>query len=199
MNLIPALGWYDTENRNFFQASLAPDPDNLNQPKYKSQINVPMCELKVEILKDSSGRPRGQLPSRSNPTDAGLDIYAAEDITILPNYFPEYRLDDSPDLHRVTVKTGIAVQVPPGLGWFLWDRSSVSAKHGIHRVAGVIDSGYRDEVLVALVNLSNKEYHIKKGDRIAQGILAPIILANPIEVDHLDNVDRGGGFGSTGV
>lgn len=156
--------------------------------------------LNIEIMKDEDGNPLGTLPTRSNPTDAGLDLYAAEDLVIEPNIYPEVTsITDSKDRHRVIVSTGIKMEVPPGLGFFIWDRSGVSAKHGVIKVAGVVDSAYRGEVKVALVNLSTKAYHIKKGDRIAQGILAPIILATPREVACVSNTARGaGGFGSTG-
>ena len=157
--------------------------------------------LNIEIMKDDFGNSIGTLPTRSNPTDAGLDLYSAEDITIQPNLYPEVTNSaEAKDSHRVTVRTGIKMEVPPGLGLFIWDRSGMSAKHGIHRVAGVVDSSYRGEVKVALVNLSCKAYHIKKGNRIAQGVLAPIILATPIEVASVSDTSRGeDGFGSTGT
>jgi dUTP diphosphatase len=169
------------------------------------QLNIDWASLvcpplNIEIMKDLDGNSLGKLPTRSNPTDAGLDLYAAEDITIQPNLYPEVTsIADAKDKHRVTVKLGIKMEVPPGLGFFICDRSGMSAKHGIHRVAGIVDADYRGEVMVALINLSNKTYHIKKGDRIAQGVLAPVILATPVEVDSVSNTTRGvGGFGSTG-
>ena len=169
------------------------------QPYYHPSLSN--IQLNFEIMKDESGKPLGQLPTRSNPTDAGLDLYSAEDITIEPNLYPEVTaMADTKDKHRAIVSTGIKAEIPPGLGLFLWDRSGLSAKHGLHRVAGVIDSAYRGEIKVALVNLSNKVYHIKKGDRIAQGILAPIILATPVEVASVSDTARGAaGFGSTGA
>jgi len=170
----------------------------VSQINWGALIHAP---LNIEIMKDKDGNPLGRLPTRSNPTDAGLDLYSAEDVTIEPNLYPEItNIADAKDKHRVLVDLGIKMEVPPGLGFFIWDRSGMAAKHGIHRVAGVIDSQYRGPCKVALVNLSNKAYHIKKGDRIAQGILAPIILATPVEVESVSDTPRGSdGFGSTGT
>lgn len=179
----PPQGMLKTQDKPYFDPSLTQIP------------------LNIEIMRDENGEPLGTLPTRSNPTDAGLDLYAAEDKVIDPNFYPEAsRNADAEDRHRVLVRLGIKMEVPPGLGLFIWDRSGMSAKHGIHRVAGVVDEAYRGEVKVALVNLSNRPYTIKKGDRIAQGILAPVILAQPREVDSVSETSRGtGGFGSTGA
>jgi dUTP pyrophosphatase len=157
--------------------------------------------LNIEIMKDDQGNPLGKLPTRSNATDAGLDRYSAEDLTIEPNLYPEVTTAaNTRDRHRVVVDLGIKMEVPPGLGFFISDRSGMSAKHGIHRVAGVVDADYRGQVKVALVNLSSKAYHIKKGDRIAQGVLAPIVLATPVEVKSVSDTSRGeSGFGSSGT
>lgn len=204
MTLIPVIGWYDTDQKQRFDASLAPDPKQVDQPLFKSWVRVPELQFKVKILNKeldealkAEGKP-GLLPTRSNATDAGIDLRAAEDITLAPWACGDLCLEVS-ESHRAIVSTGIAVEVPPGLALFIQDRSGMSAKHGIHRVAGTVDSGYRGEVKVALVNLSQKEYHIKKGDRIAQAVLQPVILACPVEVDELSDTARGtGGFGSTG-
>ncbi len=199
MTLIPLMGWHDTDNGQTFKASLVSNPEQPDQPLYKSQLRAPLLDLKVKILnKDTDAALKaegknGLLPTRSNLTDAGLDLYAAEDVYLKANNsLPQ-------ESHRAIVSTGIAVEFPPGLGLFIHDRSGVSAKYGIHRVAGVVDSSFRGEVKVALVNLSQKDYQIKKGDRIAQAVISPIILAQVIEVDELSDTSRGdGGFGSTG-
>jgi dUTP pyrophosphatase len=214
MTLIPVQTWYDTETGHVFQKSLACTEDG--RPMYASyrdgRANAPhwgtpgenswgQDEFPTEIMKDESGNSLGLLPTRSNITDAGLDFYSAEDVTLQPNLHPEVvNITDSKDSHRVLVRTGIKMQIPEGTGLFLWDRSGMSARDGIHRVAGVLDADYRGELKVALINLSNKVYHIKKGDKIIQGILAPIILAKPVQVASLSETARGaGGFGSTGV
>lgn len=194
MSLIPVMSWYDTETGCTFKSSLAPNPDNLKQPWYKSQLHVPIFDLKFKLLSD-----KATLPTRSNPTDAGLDLYASEDVLIER---APWDLDGSNSIaegHRVLVSTDIAVEIPPGLALFIWDRSGLSAKHGLHRVAGVCDSSYRGELKVALINLSNKAYQIKQGERIAQAIIQPVILANPIVANDLNDTTRGvAGFGSTG-
>lgn len=157
-------------------------------------LKVKILETEIQAQLEEAGH-QGLLPTRSNPTDAGLDLYAAEEVTLKalsPGQDPE-------DAYRAKISTGIAVEFPPGLGLFIHDRSGVSATHGVHRVAGVVDSSYRGPIKVALVNLSSTDYHIKIGDRIAQAILAPIILAKPIRVDELSSTERDtGGFGSTG-
>jgi dUTP pyrophosphatase len=155
-------------------------------------------KLKVKRLSEDA-----ILPTRSNPTDAGLDLYAAEDVEIGSRFSGHDKMDltykPGDDPSRRKVSTDIGVEVPPGLGLFIWDRSGLSARDGLHRVAGVVDSSYRGPVKVALVNLSNKSYSIKKGDRIAQAILAPLTLAEVVEVSELAPSNRGsGGFGSTG-
>lgn len=205
MTLLPCLVWYDTETEARHTASLATDPNNPDQPLHKSLLRVPQMKLKVKILNKEvdeelkgSGLP-GLLPTRGNPTDAGLDLRAAEDLIIKGLDKGTSFEDAYEEAHRATISTGIAVEISPGLGLFIQDRSSVSAKHGVHRVAGVVDSSYRGEVKVALVNLSYQDFEIKKGDRIAQAVISPVILAEPLEVDELSDTARGeGGFGSTG-
>ena len=199
MTLLPVMSWHDTLNGNTFQASLVPNPKQPDQPQYKSQLRVPVLDLSVKVLNKEVNNElkeqghQGLVPSRSNATDAGLDLYAAEDVYLKANNsLPQ-------ESHRAVVSTGIAVEFPPGLVLLIQDRSGMSAKHGIHRVAGTVDSSYRGEVKVALVNLSQKDYQIKKGDRIAQAVLQPVILARSVEVDELSDTSRGaGGFGSTG-
>jgi dUTP pyrophosphatase len=149
--------------------------------------------LKVKKLHEDS-----IVPTRNNATDAGLDLYAYETITLAPRGFTGNYLND-PDIARAIIPTGIAIEFPPGYAFFIHDRSGLSAKYGIHRVAGVADESYRGEIKVALVNLSHKEYTINKGDRIAQGILMPIALPEVIVVEELSDTVRGvQGFGSSG-
>ena len=96
------------------------------------------------------------------------------------------------------VSTGIAMAIPKGYAGLIWDRSSMGVK-GIHRHAGVIDSGYRGEVKVCLHNTTNESYDIELGDRVAQILIQKIPLFRIQEVEELDSTKRGsGGFGSTG-
>jgi dUTP pyrophosphatase len=129
------------------------------------------------------------LPTRAHDSDAGLDLYAAESARLTPGA-------------RVSVGTGLAVQIPDGLGGLVLPRSGLALKHGITLVnaPGLIDSGYRGEVRVLLLNTDpTSEFQIAPGDRIAQLLLVPVAHAMPLHADALDESTRGaGGFGSTG-
>ena len=125
------------------------------------------------------------VPCKAHTEDAGWDLYADEDIVL-----------DS--FETKLVSTGIALALPNGYAGLIWDRSSMGVK-GVHRHAGVIDSGYRGEVKVALKNTHEKSYLISKGDRIAQLLIqeTPDFILH--QVDELSHTVRGaGGFGSTG-
>mgnify|MGYP003645752468 CR=1 FL=1 len=125
------------------------------------------------------------IPTKGHPSDAGWDLYANEDIELWPE---ETKL----------ISTGIAMSLPEGFVGLIWDRSSMGVK-GVHRHAGVIDSGYRGEVKVCLHNTSSDFHNIKRGDRIAQLLIQEIPILRLHEVEELDSTDRGsGGFGSTG-
>lgn len=149
--------------------------------------------------------PDAKIPKRNNPTDAGLDLCSIEEVTIYPVGWqspePESGENFYPNTYptRAKIKTGLAFAIPDGYGMFIWDRSGLSTKEGLHRLAGVLDSSYRGELLVALVNLGSNPYTIKVGDKIAQGIICPIALSEVEEVQELDSTDRGDkGFGSSG-
>ena len=101
---------------------------------------------------------------------------------------------------KVIVPTGIKMAIPEGFAGFIWDRSGLAANSSLHCLAGVVDSGYRGEVKVVLVNLSKHDMYIMKGMRIAQMVIQKI--EHPIleEVESLDETKRNdGGFGSTGL
>lgn len=139
-----------------------------------------------------------KLPKRNHETDAGLDLYAAEDVTIAP-YCCFSNQESIAENYRVIVKTGIVVKLPPGSGMFIWDRSGLAAKHGLHCLGGVVDEGYTGEIGVIMTNLSNREYHITKGDRIAQAVILPILKPEIRQVNSLESTDRASsGFGSSG-
>ena len=136
--------------------------------------------FETKLLYDSA-KP----PTKGHMNDAGWDLYAFETVSI-------------PAGATVLVSTGISIAVPKGHVALIWDRSSMGVK-GIHRHAGVIDSGYRGEVKVCLHNTTTTMYHIKKGERIAQLLIQETPLFRLHEVDELDSTDRGSdGFGSTG-
>jgi dUTP pyrophosphatase len=131
------------------------------------------------------------LPAYATPGSAGMDIAAAIDasITLQP-------------MERALIPTGLIMAIPEGYECQLRARSGLAIKHGISLINGIgtIDSDYRHEVKVALVNLSTEAFTIQPGDRIAQAVFAPVTLAQWKEVPSLELVaGRSGGFGSTGV
>lgn len=139
-----------------------------------------MKSFEVKKLSESA-----KIPTKGHPSDAGWDLYANEDIELWPE---ETKL----------ISTGIAISLPKDFVGLIWDRSSMGVK-GVHRYAGVIDSGYRGEVKVCLHNASSDFYNINCGDRVAQLLIQEIPILTLYEVEELDSTDRGsGGFGSTG-
>mgnify|MGYP001364245401 FL=1 len=149
-----------------------------------------MRNLEVKILNNGFGLP---LPKYETEGAAGLDLFAAtkEDtkIIILPR-------------KAEMIPTGIAISVPSGYEAQIRPRSGLAAKNGITVLnsPGTIDSDYRGEILVMLINHSNKDFEILRGMRIAQMVISKIEQFNLISVDELDTTDRGkDGFGSTGI
>jgi len=126
------------------------------------------------------------VPTRSNQSDAGWDLYSVTTRPIAPS-------------QRVTIKTGISLEIPEEYVGLIWPRSGMSVKNGIDVLAGVVDSGYRGEIKVCLLNTSREWMDIKEGDRIAQILFQEVPHFQLQEVEILQNSDRGeGGFGSTG-
>lgn len=142
-------------------------------------------ELKFKRLENGEGLP---LPRYATAGAAAMDICAAEDQIIWSNT-------------TIMVKTGFAVAIPEGYEVQVRPRSGLAAKYNITiaNTPGTIDSDYRGEICVLLHNLGDSVFEVARGDRIAQLVLAPVTQANVIEVDELDETERGaGGFGSTG-
>ncbi|WP_120077179.1 dUTP diphosphatase [Aurantiacibacter odishensis] len=135
--------------------------------------------------------PHGQgldLPAYATAGAAGMDVVSAEDVVLRPGA-------------RQAVATGFSVAIPEGYEIQVRPRSGLALKHGITvpNSPGTIDSDYRGELKIILANLSGDNFSIRRGDRIAQLVLAPVTLAAWEEVDDLDATARGeGGFGSTG-
>jgi dUTP pyrophosphatase len=137
---------------------------------------------KIEVLKVSS---EATLPTRAHPEDAGMDMYSLEDVILEPSQ------------GKVT-KTGIAMAIPQGFVGMVADRSSL-AKRGVKTAGGIIDAGYRGEIMICLWNISGEPIQLKRGERIAQLLILPIATPAVVEVAKLDDTQRGaGGFGSTG-
>tara|TARA_R100000664_G_C2758180_1_gene146879 strand:- start:288 stop:707 length:420 start_codon:yes stop_codon:yes gene_type:complete len=137
--------------------------------------------VKVKLLSQSA-----KVPTRSNTTDAGWDLYASKTDAIMRSC-------------RKLVSTDIAMEIPEGCVGLIWPRSGLSVKNGIAVLAGVVDSGYRGEIKVCLLNTSESTFMIEPGDRIAQMLIQKVEDVDFAEVENLDEADRGdSGFGSTG-
>lgn len=134
-------------------------------------------------------RPDAVLPVRQHAGDAGLDLCAAEPVSLAPG-------------QRALVPTGLAVAIPDGWAGLVVPRSGLAMRHGIAVVnsPGTVDAGYRGELRVLLLNTDRATpFTAAAGERIAQLLLVPVALPAPVEVDDLGTSDRGtGGFGSTG-
>ncbi len=137
-----------------------------------------------------SGKEDARLPAYMNPGDAGADLYAAETVA----------LDAAGG--RGLIPTGIAIAIPDGYAGFVQPRSGLAAKHGITclNTPGLIDSGYRGEIKVLLINTDpSHEYKVEAGTRIAQLVIQKVENVNFSLTDSLDETQRGaGGFGSSG-
>ncbi|QIQ87870.1 dUTP diphosphatase [Erythrobacter sp.] len=135
--------------------------------------------------------PHGEgldLPAYATPGAAGMDVVSAEDVTIAPGA-------------RHPVATGLALAIPAGYEIQVRPRSGLAFKHGITvpNTPGTIDSDYRGELKILLINHGTEPFAIARGDRVAQLVLAPVVQAAWREVEELDATERGeGGFGSTG-
>ena len=141
--------------------------------------------VEVKRLAHGEGLP---LPAYATQGSAGMDIVSAEDVTIAHGA-------------RHAVATGLSVAIPQGYEIQVRPRSGLAFKHGITvpNTPGTIDSDYRGELKVLLINHGAKPFDIARGDRVAQLVIAPVVQAKWIEVDELDATERGaGGFGSTG-
>ena len=144
-----------------------------------------MIEIELKRLPHGQGLP---LPSYATEHAAGLDMVAAESITLAPG-------------QRHAVATGFAIAIPHGYEVQVRPRSGLALRHGITclNTPGTIDSDYRGEVKVILANLGSEPFEVVRGERIAQLVPAPVLQARFAEVDDLSETARGsGGFGSTG-
>ncbi len=122
--------------------------------------------------------PDAQMPTYGRVGDAGMDLYSYEEKELMPG-------------ERYTFKIGVAVEIPAGYVMLIWDRSGLPIKHGLTTLAGVIDSNFRGEIGVCLLNTSQEKYQVKKGDRIAQFLIQKVESLEIIEVNELSITDRG--------
>jgi dUTP pyrophosphatase len=138
-------------------------------------------ELKVKKI-----HPEAKLPVYGHPGDAGFDLFSCVDLALGPGEVK-------------AVPTGVKMAIPRGFVGLIWDKSGISLK-GVHKLAGVVDAGYRGEVQVVMINLGREAYAIKTGMKIAQMLIQPVHEVAIRETDDLDDTSRGeGGFGSTGL
>ena len=145
-----------------------------------SSLLLPVLQLDPEL----------PLPAYAHDGDAGLDLFAAADVTLAP-------------FERALVPTGIAVAIPEGHAGFVQPRSGLALRAGLTFVntPGLIDAHYRGEIKLIAINLDPGEpVVIRRGDKVAQLVVQPVVRAVPVSVESLDETRRGeGGFGSTGV
>ena len=142
--------------------------------------------VRLPVLRVDATLP---LPAYARPDDAGLDLYAAEPVTLAPGA-------------RALVPTGIAVAIPPGFAGFVRPRSGLALRHGVTllNTPGLVDAGYRGEVKVLLVNHGDAPVSLSRGDRVAQLVVQRVERIAVAPVAELPESARGtGGFGSTGV
>jgi dUTP pyrophosphatase len=140
-----------------------------------------MLKIKIQKIREV------KIPNYAHQGDAGLDIHSAEENYIL-----------KPG-ERKGFLTGIKMEIPSGYVGLIWDKSGLASKHGIKTMAGVIDSSYRGEIIIVLINLGNENYLVEKNTKIAQMLIQKIERVEIEEVENLDETKRGeNGFGSTG-
>jgi dUTP pyrophosphatase len=143
--------------------------------------------VKVEVRQLDAELP---LPGYARPGDAGADLRARTDVTIAPSG------------GRALVPTGLALAIPGGYAGFVQPRSGLALRHGVTvlNAPGLIDAGYRDEIMVLLVNTDPVEpYQVRRGDRVAQLVVKAVVRADFVAVDELPASERGlGGFGHSG-
>lgn len=142
-------------------------------------------EISFRIL-----HPEATLPSRAHAGDAGVDLVSVDDAHLEPRG------------GRALVSTGLSVAIPLGFAGFVLPRSGLAIRHGVTcaNAPGLIDSGYRGEIKIALINLDSTEgYDVRKGDRVAQLVVMPVTHFESHESGDLGASERGqGGFGSSG-
>ncbi len=137
-------------------------------------------------LKVQKRDPRAKLPTKGHPGDAGIDLYTLEEVVFAPGA-------------QERVRTGIAVEIPDGHVGLIWDKSSISFNNSLKIMGGVIDAGFRGEIVASLVNLSQETQTLKAGQKFTQMIIQTYEDCDIVEADTLSDTVRGHGReGSTG-
>lgn len=142
-----------------------------------------MVSIKIKVVRVHD---EAHLPKYAHKGDAAFDLFSTESVVFQPGI-------------AHSVPTGIKLEIPDGYAGLIWDKSGLAIKHGLKVLGGVIDSGYRGEIMVGITNVTNKEYSLKAGEKIAQMIIQKVEQGVIEEVHELSDTMRGeGGFGSTG-
>jgi dUTP pyrophosphatase len=138
-------------------------------------------QVKVKKLKENA-----KLPTHGHPGDAGIDFYSTHKVVFMPG-------------KQERVSTGVAIEIPEGHVGLIWDKSSISFNMGLKVMGGVIDSGYRGEIIMNLLNVTDKEVTLEEGHKIAQMLIQRFEDCDIVEVDEISDTVRGQGReGSTG-
>ena len=149
-------------------------------------FSFPGCYYIRMVIKFQKLDPNATLPSYAHPGDAGMDVFALERTVFAPG-------------ERKGVRTGFAMEIPDGHVALVWDKGGVGIKGGMKTLGGVIDAGYRGEVMIGMVNLSGAEYAFEAGHKVAQILIQRVERLEIEEAEKLSDTSRGaGGFGSTG-
>ena len=161
---------------------------NMKNPSEKAtpELTSPVLQVKVKRLPHAVGLP---LPSYATAGAAGMDLHAAEAATLPPQ-------------GRTLITTGLCIALPPGYEMQIRPRSGLALKHGLilPNAPGTIDEDYRGELKIIVMNLGQEVFHIDRGMRIAQAVIAPVSRITWLECTDLEITDRGNsGFGSTGT
>lgn len=139
--------------------------------------------MKIRIKKI---HPDAKTPRYAHDGDAGMDVFACEKTRV-------------PAGGRAMVPTGIAMEIPKGYVGLVWDKSGLAMKKGLKTIGGVIDAGYRGEILIGIANMTRDDYVFEKGDKVAQILIQKVEAPELEEAEELSDTARGaGGFGSTG-
>ena len=145
------------------------------------------------LLKVKKLHPEAKVPDKNNASDSGYDFFIVKDKDFNDETFV---LEAG---KRKVFSTGISLELPTNYGMLMKDRSSVAVRDGLHVVAGVIDNGYRGEIKICLVNLSENPHIFTNGQKVAQGVLHPVPICEIEEIEELSKTERGDkGFGSSG-
>ena len=156
-------------------------------PDTKNYMSVADIQKSLLTFKIKKLEPDAIAPTKGTPGSAGYDLYAYSAGCILPR-------------SRVMVDTKISMEIPEGYSGLIWPRSGLSVKNGIETGAGVVDADYRNEVKVVLHNHSDTVFKYKKGMRIAQILITPVLSPKVEIIEKHTETKRGtGGFGSTGL